>query len=69
MSSISIDDKEYGLKRLNRKVERLEKQLEQLKGKELSNHGYEEMGRLKEAIYIYGDLIDKWNMIITNQGR
>ena len=67
MSSIFIDDKEYGLKRLNRKLKRLYKRLEQLESKELSNCGYEELGRIKEAIYIYEDLVDKWNLLI-NQG-
>ena len=61
MKSISIDDCEYGLRRLKRKVERLKRKQESLKQIEsLSLHGAEELGRINEAIYIYEDLIDMW---------
>lgn len=61
---ISIDDREYGLRRLKRKVERLKKKLKRLNElneiKSLSLHGAEELGRINEAIYICEDLIDLW---------
>lgn len=58
---ISVNDCEYGLRRLKRKVERLKKKLERLNQIDtLSLHGAEELGRIKEAIYIYEDLIDIW---------
>lgn len=58
---ISVDDCEYGLRRLKRKVERLKKKLKRLNEIEsLSLHGAEELGRINEAIYIYEDLIDIW---------
>jgi len=59
---ISIADREYGLRRLKRKVERLKKKLKRLNElneiKSLSLHGTEELGRINETIYIYEDLID-----------
>lgn len=61
---ISIADREYGLRRLKRKVERLKKKLKRLNElneiKSLSLHGAEELGRINETIYIYEDLIDLW---------
>ena len=58
---ISVDDREYGLRRLKRKVERLKKKLKRLNKIELlSLHGAEELGRINEEIYIYEDLIDMW---------
>lgn len=61
MKSISINDWEYGLRRLKRKVERLKRRQENLEQiKSLSLYGAEDLGRIKEAIYIYEDLIDMW---------
>lgn len=61
MKSISINDCEYGLRRLKRKVERLKRRQENLEQiKSLSLYGAEDLGRIKEAIYIYEDLIDIW---------
>lgn len=59
MKSIFINDCEYGLRRLKRKVERLKRRQENLEQIEsLSLYGAEDLGRIKEAIYIYEDLID-----------
>lgn len=63
MKSISINDCEYGLRRLKRKVERLKRRQENLEQIEsLSLYGAEDLERIKEAIYIYiyEDLIDMW---------
>lgn len=61
MKSIFINDCEYGLRRLKRKVERLKRRQENLEQIEsLSLYGAEDLGRIKEAIYIYEDLIDIW---------
>lgn len=61
---ISIDDQEYGLRPLKRRVERLKQRLERLnKIEALSVHGAEDLGRVKEAIYIYEDLIDMWEKL------
>lgn len=61
MKSISINDCEYGLRRLKRKVERLKRRQENLEQiKSLSLYGAEDLVRIKEAIYIYEDLIDIW---------
>lgn len=61
MKSIFINDCEYGLRRLKRKVERLKRRQENLEQIEsLSLYGAEDLGRIKEAIYIYKDLIDIW---------
>ena len=54
-------DCEHGLRRLKRKVERLKRRQENLEQIEsLSLYGAEDLGRIKEAIYIYEDLIDIW---------
>lgn len=61
MKGIFINDCEYGLRRLKRKVERLKRRQENLEQIEsLSLYGAEDLGRIKEAIYIYEDLIDIW---------
>lgn len=58
---ISIDDSEYGLKRLKRKVVRLKRKIKWLEEREpLSRWGGEELGRYKEAIDIYEELIEFW---------
>lgn len=58
--SISIYDKSYGLIRLKKKLERCEKQLAEMKAMDKSPYGYENMGRLEEAIYIYKEMIAYW---------
>jgi hypothetical protein len=61
MKSISINDCEYGLRRLKRKVKRLKRRQKNLEQIELlSLYGAEDLGRIKEVIYIYEDLIDIW---------
>ena len=48
MKSISINDCEYGLRRLKRKVERLRRRQENLEQiKSLSLYGAEDLGRIK----------------------
>lgn len=57
---ISINDKSYGLARLKKKLERCKKQLAEMEAMNKSSYGYEDMGRLKEAIYIYEEMIAYW---------
>lgn len=61
MSYIESDNKDYGIRALERKISRLKVKKEQLKGKDLYKYGYIELGRIEEAIYIYEDLLDLWN--------
>ena len=58
--SISANEKKYGLRYLQRKIEKCQKQLKEYEGKDLSSYGYIQLGRLQEAIYIYEDMLDYW---------
>ena len=58
--SISANEKKYGIRYLQRKIEKYQKQLKEYEGKDLSSYGYIQLGRLQEAIYIYEDMLDYW---------
>lgn len=59
---ISSNDSDYGVKAIQRKISRLNQKRNQLKEKEsnLSKHGYIQLGRIEEAIYIYEDILELW---------
>lgn len=57
---ISENDRYYGTKRLQHMIDRLKKRLASYEGANLSVYGYVEVGKLKEAISIYEDMLDHW---------
>lgn len=61
MKYIPDNDRDYGIKALERKLSRLKSKEKELEEKDLSRYGYMELGRIKEAIYIYEDILDLWN--------